>query len=143
MTAIDPMPRAPRVLLPLPERESLRLLSTVSFGRIVFTDRALPAIRPVNHVVYEGDIVICVHDGSSLLRAADRGVVVAYEADNIDPDQHLGWSVVVTGLARVVDDPAEEDQLRQLLRPWVQMPDKSHVVRIHTNLVSGFELVAG
>lgn len=143
MTAIEPMPRAPRVLLPLPERESLRLLSTVSFGRVVFTDRALPAIRPVNHMVFDGDIVIRVHEGSGLLRAAVRGVVVAYEADNIDPVKHLGWSVVVTGLAREVDDPDQQSRWEQLLRPWVQVPEKARLVRIHTNLISGFELAEG
>jgi nitroimidazol reductase NimA-like FMN-containing flavoprotein (pyridoxamine 5'-phosphate oxidase superfamily) len=130
------------MLVPLPEAEAVRLLGTVSFGRIVFTDRALPAIRPVNHIVYEGDIVIRSHAGSALLRAAEKGVVVAYEADNIDPDRHLGWSVVVTGFARQVVDPDEARRLERLLQPWIQMPNTSHAVRIHPDLVTGFRIAA-
>ena len=40
-----------RRLQALPREESLRLLRSVSVGRLVFTHLALPAIRPVNHVV--------------------------------------------------------------------------------------------
>ena len=35
----------------------MRLLGSVSLGRVVFTARALPAIRPVTHLV-DGDHVI-------------------------------------------------------------------------------------
>ncbi|MGC0342598.1 hypothetical protein RKD20_007632 [Streptomyces sp. SLBN-8D4] len=38
--------------------EALRLLGSVSLGRIVFTRHALPTVRPVNHVLDGGDIVI-------------------------------------------------------------------------------------
>ncbi len=47
----------------------------------------------------------------------DLGVVVAYEADVIDPETHLAWSVVVTGYARPVTDPEELSRYRALLRP--------------------------
>jgi nitroimidazol reductase NimA-like FMN-containing flavoprotein (pyridoxamine 5'-phosphate oxidase superfamily) len=140
MTAIDPPSLAPRTLVPMPEAEALGLLSTVPFGRIVFTDRALPAIRPVNHIVYQGDIVIQSQAGSALARAAENGVVVAFEADDIDAERHLGWSVVVTGIARRVDDPEEARLLERLVTPWIQMPQKSHPVRIHADLVTGFRL---
>ncbi|MDW8804326.1 pyridoxamine 5'-phosphate oxidase family protein, partial [Streptomyces scabiei] len=63
--------------------EALRLLGTVSFGRIVFTRHALPTVRPVNHVLDRGEIVIRTHEGTALTARAqeadDRGVVVAYE----------------------------------------------------------------
>ncbi|MFE1794001.1 pyridoxamine 5'-phosphate oxidase family protein, partial [Streptomyces sp. NPDC059525] len=80
----------------LDRAEALRLLATVSLGRIVFTHRALPAVRPVNHLVDGEDVVIRIHGGgalASLSAPADApGVVVAYEADAMDPDTHLGWS---------------------------------------------------
>ena len=38
--------------------EALRLLGSVSLGRIVFTRHALPTVRPVNHVLVDGDVVI-------------------------------------------------------------------------------------
>jgi pyridoxamine 5'-phosphate oxidase-like protein len=46
-----------RRLEALPRAESLRLLRSVSVGRLVFTHLALPAIRPVNHVV-DGDRIM-------------------------------------------------------------------------------------
>jgi hypothetical protein len=70
----------------------MRLLGSVSLGRIVFTARALPAIRPVCHLV-DGDHVIIRTDSSAAITSelrAEAGTVVAYEADAIDPAEHLG-----------------------------------------------------
>lgn len=129
----------------LDRTEALRLLSTVSLGRIVFTQHALPAVRPVNHLVEGQDIVVRIHDGgalASLVAPADTtGVVVAYEADVIDPDTHLGWSVVVTGYACPVADADEADRYASLLRPWVGAPMAS-ALRIRPDLVTGFRLEA-
>ncbi|MFE0349627.1 pyridoxamine 5'-phosphate oxidase family protein [Streptomyces griseoluteus] len=121
--------------------EALRLLGSVSLGRIVFTRQALPTVRPVDHVLDDGDIVIRTPEGAALTSHAQEvestGVVVAYEADAIDPDTHLGWSVVVTGYARLVTDPAELERIRDLLRPWVSVEPTDQAVRIHPELVSG------
>ena len=107
-TAQD-VPTGPRRSIELDSDEALRLLGTVSFGRIVFTRHALPTVRPVNHVLDDGDIVIRTHERAALTaragQAAGQGVVVAYEADSIAPDTHLGWSVVVTGYAHLVTYP--------------------------------------
>ncbi|WP_225823860.1 pyridoxamine 5'-phosphate oxidase family protein [Streptomyces naphthomycinicus] len=125
----------------LDRAEALRLLGTVSLGRVVFTRRALPTVRPVNHILDGGDIVIRTHEGAALTshaRQADgSGVVVAYEADVIDPDTHLGWSVVVTGYARLVTDPAELSRIHALLEPWVPQQGTDHAVRIRPELVTG------
>ncbi|WP_203731055.1 pyridoxamine 5'-phosphate oxidase family protein [Streptomyces sp. SID12501] len=135
----------PRQSIGLDDTEALRLLGTVSLGRIVFTRHALPSIRPVNHVLVDGDIVIRTHEGAALTSrtrvAGSRGVVVAYEADAIDPDTHLGWSVVVTGYAHLVTDPAELACYQTLLHPWVQQAT-DHAVRIHPDLVTGIRLTA-
>ncbi|GHI86004.1 pyridoxamine 5'-phosphate oxidase family protein [Streptomyces xanthophaeus] len=45
--------------------EALRLLGTVPLGRIVFTHRALPATRPVNHVVEGEDVVVRLDEGAA------------------------------------------------------------------------------
>ncbi|WP_225829916.1 pyridoxamine 5'-phosphate oxidase family protein [Streptomyces sp. NK08204] len=121
--------------------EALRLLGSVPLGRIVFTRQALPTVRPVNHVLDGGDIVIRTHEGAALTSQArqseDTGVVVAYEADAIDPDTHLGWSVVVTGYARLVTDDDEVARIRTMLHPWAAQPGTDHAVRIHPDLVTG------
>ncbi|BCM64736.1 MULTISPECIES: pyridoxamine 5'-phosphate oxidase family protein [Streptomyces] len=121
--------------------EALRLLGSVSLGRIVFTRQALPTVRPVNHVLDKGDIVIRTHEGAALTSHADEargsGVVVAYEADAIAPDTHLGWSVVVTGYAQLVTDAEDLARVRELLEPWAPLEGADQAVRIRPELVTG------
>ncbi|WP_411149199.1 pyridoxamine 5'-phosphate oxidase family protein [Streptomyces sp. A30] len=140
-----PSSAEPRHSMELDGSEALRLLGSVSLGRVVFTRHALPTIRPVNHVLDDGDIVIRTHEGAALTshtRPADgRGVVVAYEADDIDPVTHLGWSVVATGYARLVTDPDELARYRAMLRPWLPR-STDYAVRIRPDLVTGVLLTA-
>jgi uncharacterized protein len=75
------------------------LLEAQEVGRLVYTRRALPAIRPVNYLVRGGAVLIWTGSTSSLGQAV-RGAVVAFEADEFDRAARLGWSVVVTGTAR-------------------------------------------
>ncbi|MGD0374996.1 MAG: pyridoxamine 5'-phosphate oxidase family protein [Streptosporangiaceae bacterium] len=133
-----------RQLQELTQAESLRLLSSVPFGRVVFTYHALPAIRPVNHLVVDNAIIIIASLGTAISAHAgsEGGTVVAYEADVIDPDTHLGWSVVVIGKAGRVVDESQIAGYRKALRPWVsgRMDD---VIAIRADLVTGYQLVAG
>jgi hypothetical protein len=139
-----------RQLRELTQAESLRLLGSVPVGRVVFTQHALPAIRPVNHIVVDDKIIIITNLGTGIsvqvgsdgsIVGTDCGTVVAYEADLIDPDTHLGWSVVVIGKARRVLGEAEIAVYRQALRPWAagEMDD---VIAIRAELVTGCQLVA-
>lgn len=125
--------------------EALELLGSVELGRVVFTCQALPAVRPVNHLVDAGDIIVRIQDHSTLaaLLAAQEsnGVVVAYEADAIDPGSHLGWSVVATGYATAVTDPAELARYARSLRPWAD-GTASGAIRIRPELLTGFRLRA-
>lgn len=137
----------PSRLVPVSRAEALRLLAGAPFGRIVFTEKALPAIRPVNHVYNGHDIIIRTREGAALTNAASgpsprMGVVVAYEVDQIDPDTRAGWSVVVTGYAKVVVDPDETERYMKLVQPWVE-GSMDVVVRITPDLVSGYRLETG
>lgn len=127
-----------RRLVELTTQESLRRLAGVSFGRIVFTRRAMPAIRPINHIVDNDAIIVRTHLGAAMLNSLD--MVVAYEVDDIDPHDHLGWSVIVTGLATRVRDRAEAERYEKLLRPWIN-GQRDQIVRIEPQLVTGFQLV--
>ena len=131
-----------RRLEALPRAESLRLLSTVSLGRLVFTHLALPAIRPVNHAVAGEQVIIRAYLGTAISAAVgDRtGTVVAYEADLIDPDTHLGWSVIIVGRATRLTDQAEAARYRELLRPWVA-DGADDIIAIQADMVDGFRLV--
>ncbi|MFD4975133.1 pyridoxamine 5'-phosphate oxidase family protein [Streptomyces sp. NPDC058424] len=127
----------------LGRQECLRLLAKAPVGRIVHTRHALPAVLPVNFALDgDGAVLLCTSATSELVRAID-GAVVAFEADEVDAVAHSGWSVVVTGPASVVTDPAEH---RRLLhsgpRSWVPSPQVVFV-RIEPELVTGRELVGG
>jgi hypothetical protein len=130
-----------RRLTELDRGHSLRLLGSVSLGRIVFTQHAMPAIRPVNHVLDGGDIIIRSHSGAAIVSETSTasGVVVAYEADAIDPVERLGWSVVVTGTASLVRDPSDVARYQQILVPWVAR-EMDQVIRIRPGIVTGFRL---
>ncbi|MFW5898993.1 MAG: pyridoxamine 5'-phosphate oxidase family protein [Jiangellaceae bacterium] len=120
----------------LSREESLVLLSSVPVGRIVFTDRALPAILPVNFVLDDSTIVFRTGAGSKLA-AATREAIVAFEADSFHEATGTGWSVTVVGSAHSVEDPDEIARLATLpLRPWVPVTPE-HYVRIDIAQVTG------
>ncbi|WP_291413129.1 pyridoxamine 5'-phosphate oxidase family protein [Actinophytocola sp.] len=125
----------PRRLAELTRPESLRLLDQVPLGRIVYTVRALPAIVPVSHVVDNGMVVVRTHVGAEC-----AGSVVAYQADQIDVDGRLGWSVTVTGVARRVLDPEELAGFEARLIPLVSA-DGVETIRIYPEIVTGYRLV--
>lgn len=137
-------PGAPRHMKPLDRGEALRLLTSVALGRLFFTQRALPAVRPVNHVLDGEDIIVRLSDAAALAAVATpvdgTGAVVAFEADVIDPERHLGWSVVVTGYARRVDDTAELERYEGVLRHWAPRA-VTGTLRIRPELVTGFEFI--
>ncbi|MEV4175976.1 pyridoxamine 5'-phosphate oxidase family protein [Nonomuraea sp. NPDC049709] len=123
----------------LSREECLRLLSSVPIGRIVFTDRALPAVQPVNFRLVGESIVIRTSSGSKLA-AATRRSVVAFEADDLDPALRTGWSVTAVGHARAVTDPAELTRLNALpLVPWAP-GDHDHYIVVEAEQVSGRRL---
>lgn len=124
----------PSRMRPVDRDEALRLLGTTSYGRILFTIRGLPAVRPVNHLVDGGDVILRTHTGAAILRAI--GQVVAYQADLVIAGPRLGWSVVVIGMARVEEDAEAVARYERILRPTVDLP-MDHVIRIRPELVNG------
>jgi nitroimidazol reductase NimA-like FMN-containing flavoprotein (pyridoxamine 5'-phosphate oxidase superfamily) len=134
----SPPPIGRRPAIELTTGECWQLLASVSIGRVVFTHRAMPAIRPVNHLVEGRTIVIRMHLGAAI--ASRAGSVVCYEADQIDADRHTGWSVIVTGLARLVTDPGAITRYAAALEPWMA-GEMNQVVAIEPRFVSGIRLV--
>jgi Pyridoxamine 5'-phosphate oxidase len=130
-----------RALLELPRSESLRLLASVPVGRLVFTHQALPAIRPVNHIVDDDKIVIGLTSGSAIAGSAGQdGTVVAYEADSLDLETRQGWTVIVVGIARLESEAAAR-QYRDELHPWLAgaMTD---IISISSEIVTGYRLAS-
>jgi nitroimidazol reductase NimA-like FMN-containing flavoprotein (pyridoxamine 5'-phosphate oxidase superfamily) len=120
----------------LTERECHDLLGAVSLGRVVFTDRALPAIQPVTFTLCGSDVIIRTFAGSKLAAAA-RNAVVAFEVDEFDSTTHAGWSVVIVGHARVIAGDGELARLRRLpLRPW-SAGEGDFYIAITPEMISG------
>jgi hypothetical protein len=119
--------------------ECLTLLGSVSFGRVGLSMAALPVVLPVNFRLVDEQIVFSTAPGSKL-RAATDHAVIAFEADHVDPLEHTGWSVVATGLARVVTDAAEGEWfLRSGVPRWLS-GDEAQLVVVGTGVISGRRL---
>ena len=86
----------------LDREQCVRLLESATLGRIGFTSGALPSVLPVTYHIDQNRIVVRTTRGSRL-DAALKDAVVAFEADELDPGDHSGWSVAVTGMATELD----------------------------------------
>jgi hypothetical protein len=110
-------------------------------GRLVFvTDRG-PVAHPVNFAVSDGDVVV----STSVVQAhrLERAERVSFEIDRVDEAMNEGWSVLVTGRIRRVDDPDELVALAALgLEPWAG-GDRHAVMRIRPEETTGRLVVQG
>ena len=125
----------------LSEADCLRLLATVPFGRVVYTEHALPAVLPVAfEVAADGGLVLVLRRGPAVCRALDDNVA-AFQADHTDTATRTGWNVLVHGRAHVVNDPALHAQLlRSGPRPWLGEAEPMFVT-MTAELISGRRLV--
>ena len=75
--------------------------------------------------------------GGPKLAAATHNLVVAFQADELDPDLRTGWSVTVVGHAHRITDVSELVELSgTFLQPWVD-GRRDHFVRIRTEKMTG------
>jgi uncharacterized protein len=119
--------------------ECLRLMASVSVGRIVYTRRALPAVELVNFALDHGDIIIRTDSGGKLAVAIQHSVV-AFEVDRLDADQRAGWSVTAIGQSREVTDPADIARLRKMsLSSWA-LGMRDYFIRISPEILNGRRL---
>lgn len=134
------MPTLNRAISELSREQCVELLRDAEIGRVVFTDRAMPAILPTTYIVDGEHVVLRTAAGSRLARAA-QGAVLAFEVDDIRPAQREAWSVVVTGQAVIESEPGQLRRLDGLLSAWAPgMRDA--FVRIPMTMVSGRHLHA-
>jgi hypothetical protein len=124
----------------LSKADCLRRLSSVPLGRLVYTYGGLPAIRLVNFVLDDDTIVFSTGPGDKL-RAAERGDVVAFEADDVDLERHVGWTVTAIGhLSVVTADETAALRSSLPLHSWLPMEDPD-VVRLGIESLHGRRLV--
>jgi nitroimidazol reductase NimA-like FMN-containing flavoprotein (pyridoxamine 5'-phosphate oxidase superfamily) len=110
-------------------------LDAGGIGRLVLLSERGPVALPVNFRFVDGDIVFRTEVTGSLAAAA--GATVSFEVDHIDETMSEGWSVIVTGRARRVDDPSELEQLAQLgIEPWAG-GSREAVIRVEAAEITG------
>ncbi|MEI2643123.1 MAG: pyridoxamine 5'-phosphate oxidase family protein [Candidatus Nanopelagicales bacterium] len=117
------------------------LLGANQIGRLATVVGGGVDIFPVNYLVHEGQILFKTAEGSKL-----AGVMahheVAFEIDGYNPDTNEAWSVVMSGLARVLSHDEELDAVEHLpLFPWNLEP-KNRYVAIDPTGVSGRRFIA-
>jgi uncharacterized protein len=123
----------------LSEGDALALLATMPVGRLVYSDRALPFVIPVNFILDGADVVIRTGRRSHLATHTP-GNVVAFEVDNIDVVDRSGWSVVVTGRVELIDEANEVARLDAWhLQTW-QASTTDRYLRLRPEMVSGHHL---
>ena len=128
-------------LTQLTRDQCLHLMTSVPVGRIIYTRQALPAVELVNFAIDNGDIIVRTDRGGKLA-AAIRGAVVAFEADHLDTEHRVGWSVTAIGQSQEVTDPEEIGRLRRIgLSSWAP-GHREHFIRISPGLLNGRRLTA-
>lgn len=133
-----------RVPVELDPKEAIGLLGHAEFGRVAFVADGVTTIRPLNHVLLDGRIIVYTRHTSKLARAVREQVdlQVAYQADEIDPHTRLGWSVLVTGIAVDVSNDLHAYQLGLQVQSWMKLP-LDMVIAIEPREVTGLRLTIG
>jgi nitroimidazol reductase NimA-like FMN-containing flavoprotein (pyridoxamine 5'-phosphate oxidase superfamily) len=112
------------------------LLRQVSVGRLAVWIDDHPDIFPLNYTVDHGTVVFRTDEGTKLGGALGE-TPVALEADGVDADSGMAWSVVVKGKAAAINGTEEIlDSASLYLFPW-QAGRKDHFVRITPDTITG------
>jgi nitroimidazol reductase NimA-like FMN-containing flavoprotein (pyridoxamine 5'-phosphate oxidase superfamily) len=120
----------------LSDDECWELLSSSELARIAFAAAGDVEIFPVNIVVDRRTIVFCTAEGTKLAGTAVFHRV-ALEADGLDRETGLAWSVVVKGEAEVLENFNDIYEAQDLpLHPW-HPGFKERFVRVKPREIQG------
>ena len=134
------MPSDQESVTVLSEDESWHLLASVSLGRLVTVLDGQPEVFPVNFVVQRRSVLFRTAEGTKLLSLV-MNCRVAFEAD--DHGLEGGWSVIVKGDARVLDNRADIERAeRAQLLPWTPTV-KLRYVQVDVREITGRRFRSG
>jgi uncharacterized protein len=122
-------------------QECFSHLRSAEVGRVVFTLGALPAVLPMTFALHGGDLLMATA-ADSRLASAVHGGVLAFEVDDIDVASRTGWSVVVFGIAQVLDQDSGRAEAATIVAPWVPGRDDL-IIRVPCTRVTGRRITAG
>jgi len=125
------------VLASLDPAECRALIAAGGVGRVLFVEPGRgPVAVPVNYRMDGDDVVFRTASGSGLADGI-RQASVSFDVDQLDEALGEGWSVLLTGSASVITDPAEVDRLKSLsIDPWAG-GDRPMYVRLRAHQVTG------
>ncbi|MEU5872158.1 pyridoxamine 5'-phosphate oxidase family protein [Glycomyces sp. NPDC047369] len=128
----------------LEPKVAMGLLTRAEYGRVAFVADGLPVIRPLNHVVFEGRIIVHTRHSSAFAEAvrAQPGLAVAYQSDEIEAHSHIGWSVLVDGTASDITGEPGAEHLGRRVQSWIDRPLDA-VIAIVPEKVTGLRLTIG
>jgi nitroimidazol reductase NimA-like FMN-containing flavoprotein (pyridoxamine 5'-phosphate oxidase superfamily) len=116
--------------------ECMRLLTIaakeVGIGRIGVPTNQAPVVVRVNFGIQDHQIF--VRGGTGFFSRAAAGNLVAFEVDQVNATEGIAWSVLVRGLARLIESPTEE--LATVAHPIVPEPGDIVLV-IRPDLLTG------
>jgi hypothetical protein len=132
----------PHPHLDVMSREECELhLAGGGIGRFVYLTPRGPVALPVNFGYLDGDVLF--HTRPKGVLAAAAGTTVSLEVDRIDEPMSEGWSVLVTGRAELVVDPAELERAAGLgIEPWPG-GRREALMRIGAETISGRRIRLG
>ena len=126
----------------LDDAECLRLLGTGIVGRVVFTERALPAAHPVTYLLDGEEVVFHRWRRQALRRSAARRARLPDRRDR--PRHGSGWSILGIGECyEVVDQDRLADLALRLPPPWAATARDGHVIAIPVQSLTGRRVLAG
>ena len=115
----------------LSTQECRMLLSSGVVGRVAISTPTGPHILPVNYSMVDEDIIVRTTP-YSLLGTHGRGSTVAFEIDQFDYEQHIGWSVVARGRADLIGD---SEQIAHIREQWQPVPWASGTRNMYLRVV--------
>lgn len=132
---------------PHPEVEALTAeqcevhLRTAEYGRLVYAHARGPVAIPVNFEYTDGQIIISTDEVKATWLLGLQ--VVGFEVDRVVEGLSEGWSVLVTGEVRRIDDPDEQRRLSSLgLDNWGD-GDEHVLIAVTPELITGRVIVHG
>lgn len=124
-------------LVEIDEDECWDLLASVQVGRVGLAVDGRIDVLPVNITVVDGHVAWLSSPGTKLgVAAAEQPV--GLEADHVEEEGHVGWSVLVHGIARIVTD---EDLQQRLFdaetTPWASPDQRTIWIEVADPAISG------
>lgn len=126
-----------RTFAHLDSADCWRLVGRQGIGRVVFTGDTHTQIVPTTYDAQSGTAYFRTPTFGELARRV-HGHTASLQVDDIDPRNFTGWSVLMTGTAHRVEDPATVASLWSHDRPHAWFPGpETQWIALPVDLIRG------